>query len=132
MSFRNIAELGILSLFLNALMLVVPLYMIQVYDRIIPSNSMETLIYLSMIAGVALALAGFLDYARLRYSSRLAAQLDTRLGEPVFMASLRTGEGASGDVQPLRDLASLKAFIGSRAIAILFDLPFAPLFLAAL
>lgn len=132
LSLRNIAELGFLSLFLNALMLVVPLYMIQVYDRIIPSNSLETLIYLSIIAAVALALAGFLDYARLRYSSRLAAQLDTRLGEPVFMASLRTGEGASGDVQPLRDLASLKAFVGSRAIATLFDLPFAPLFLAAL
>ncbi|WP_296742686.1 type I secretion system permease/ATPase [Mesorhizobium sp.] len=128
---RAVADVGLFSLLINALLLVVPLYLLQVYDRVLPSSSVETLLYLSAMAVVALAFLGFLDAVRAIYTQRVAATLDRQLGARTFAAALGAGQ-AGGILSPLRDLASVCAFIRSRGVAVLFDLPFAPLFLALL
>ena len=121
---RAIADAGLFSALINILLLVIPLYLLQVYDRVLPSSSGETLFYLSAIAIGALAFLGFLDAVRAVYMQRIAATVDQALGATTFAVSLGTA-GA-----PLRDLAAVCAFVRSRGVAVLFDLPFAPLFLA--
>jgi ATP-binding cassette subfamily C protein len=125
---RAIADVGLFSLLLNLLLLVIPLYLLQVYDRVLPSSSVETLVYLSVIAVAALGFLGFLDAIRAIYTQRVAASVDGKLGAATFAASL----GARTALSPLNDLASVCAFIRSRGVAVLFDLPFAPVFLALL
>ncbi|TJX72976.1 MAG: type I secretion system permease/ATPase, partial [Mesorhizobium sp.] len=61
---RAIADVGVFSLLINILLLVIPLYLLQVYDRVLPSSSVETLVYLSGIAVLALAFLGLLDAIR--------------------------------------------------------------------
>jgi len=123
---RAIADAALFSALINILLLVIPLYLLQVYDRVLPSSSTETLLYLSAIAVAALAFLGFLDAVRAIYMQRVAATVDQALGADTFAISLGTA-GA-----PLRDLASVCAFLRSRGVAVLFDLPFAPLFLGLL
>ncbi|MDX8527461.1 type I secretion system permease/ATPase [Mesorhizobium sp. MSK_1335] len=125
---RAIADVGLFSLLINLLLLVIPLYLLQVYDRVLPSSSVETLVYLSVIAVAALGFLGFLDSVRAVYTQRIAATVNDRLGATVFAASLSARKALS----PLHDLASVCAFIRSRGVAVLFDLPFAPIFLGLL
>ncbi|TPL84465.1 type I secretion system permease/ATPase [Mesorhizobium sp. B2-3-13] len=127
---RAIADVGVFSLLINILLLVIPLYLLQVYDRVLPSSSVETLVYLSAIAVLALAFLGLLDAIRAVYTQRVAATVDRKLGASTFAVSL--GARYAGGLSPLRDLASVCAFIRSRGVAVLFDLPFAPVFLALL
>ncbi|TGQ71468.1 MAG: type I secretion system permease/ATPase [Mesorhizobium sp.] len=127
---RAIADVGLFSLLINILLLVIPLYLLQVYDRVLPSSSVETLVYLSGIAVLALAFLGLLDAIRAVYTLRVAATVDRKLGAGTFAVSL--GAKYAGGLSPLRDLASVCAFIRSRGVAVLFDLPFAPVFLALL
>ncbi|RWM10579.1 MAG: type I secretion system permease/ATPase [Mesorhizobium sp.] len=125
---RAIFDVGLFSLLINLLLLVIPLYLLQVYDRVLPSSSVETLVYLSVISVAALGFLGVLDAIRAVYTQRIAATVNDRLGPTVFAASL----GASTALSPLADLASVCAFIRSRGVAVLFDLPFAPVFLGLL
>lgn len=128
---RAIADIGVFSLLINILLLVIPLYLLQVYDRVLPSSSVETLIYLSAMAVVALAFLGLLDAVRAIYAQRIAAAVDQKLGARTFAASLGARYAGSA-LSPLNDLATACAFIRSRGVAVLFDLPFAPVFLALL
>ncbi|MDX8454676.1 type I secretion system permease/ATPase [Mesorhizobium sp. VK9D] len=125
---RAVADVGLFSLLINLLLLVIPLYLLQVYDRVLPSSSVETLVYLSVIAVAALGFLGFLDAIRAVYTQRIAATVNDRLGARVFAASL----GDRNAPSPLTDLASVCAFIRSRGVSVLFDLPFAPVFLGLL
>ncbi|MDX8517507.1 type I secretion system permease/ATPase [Mesorhizobium dulcispinae] len=127
---RAIADVGVFSVLINILLLVIPLYLLQVYDRVLPSSSVETLFYLSLIAVLALAFLGFLDAVRAIYTQRVAATVDRKLGAGTFALSL--APKYAGGLSPLSDLASVCAFIRSRGVAVLFDLPFAPVFLALL
>jgi ATP-binding cassette subfamily C protein len=128
MFLRTVTDVGLFSLLINLLLLVIPLYLLQVYDRVLPSSSVETLVYLSVIAVAALGFLGFLDAIRAVYTQRVAAMVNDRLGARMFAASLGSGNAPS----PLTDLASVCAFIRSRGVAVLFDLPFAPVFLGLL
>jgi len=125
---RAVADVGLFSLLINLLLLVIPLYLLQVYDRVLPSSSVETLVYLSVIAVAALGFLGFLDAIRAVYTQRIAATVNDRLGARMFAASLGTRNAPS----PLTDLAAVCAFIRSRGVSVLFDLPFAPIFLGLL
>ncbi|MER8697465.1 type I secretion system permease/ATPase [Mesorhizobium opportunistum] len=127
---RAIADVGVFSLLINILLLVIPLYLLQVYDRVLPSSSVETLVYLSAIAVLALGFLGLLDAIRAVYTQRVAATVDRKLGAGTFAVSL--GARYAGGLSPLRDLASVCAFIRSRGVAVVFDLPFAPVFFALL
>ncbi len=129
---RAVVDIGVFSFVLNLLLLTMPLYLLQVYDRVLPSASMETLVYLSLIAIGSLCFLGLMEIIRSLYAQRVAASIDCALGEAVFLALLGSERASSGDVQPLRDLATVRGFIGSRGLATLFDLPFAPIFMLLL
>ena len=122
---------AIFSFFVNALMLSGPLYMLNVYDRVLGSRSLETLIALSVLIAFLYGAMGILDLVRGRIMGRIGARFQARLDERVFSAALR---GTSSRRAPreastgLRDLESVQRLITSPALMAAFDLPFAPLF----
>ena len=131
---RGAAAAALVGLFVNLLHLGVPLYTIQIYDRVIASGSYDTLIALS---GLALTVIGFqavLDYLRQRIYAVLGAQVAARLGRPAFEAAIEATlrDGAATAAGTMRDLSDLGSFIASGAIALPVDLAMTPLFLATL
>ncbi|MEL6783632.1 MAG: type I secretion system permease/ATPase, partial [Pseudomonadota bacterium] len=72
--------LGAFSLVVNVLMLTLPLYMLQIYDRVLPARSGETLFFLTLMALAALAVMGLIEAVRAILASRVAARLETNLG----------------------------------------------------
>jgi PrtD family type I secretion system ABC transporter len=129
---RSLFELGIFCLVLNILVLVQPLYMLQVYDRVLASANTYTLYYLTIIAVGALLFMGLLEVVRQNYASRMAARLEPAFGAAALMAASQSSNASLGDVQPLRDLAAVRGFLSSKLLFAIFDLPFAPLFLIVL
>lgn len=125
-------NIGILSFVLNALLLIPSIFLIQVYDRVLPSHSLTTLVYLSLVALGGLALLGFLDIVRSIYMQRIATLMDRELGPHAFLSSLSGSQTDAGDLRGLRDLSSVRSFIASRGMGNLFDLPFSPLFILLL
>ncbi len=129
---RHAVSLGVFSTVVNVLLLVMPIYLIQVYDRVLPAASGNTLVYLSLMAVAALGFLGLIETIRAVYFLRIAASIDRQLASSAFEATLSGPRADSGDVQPLRDLSTVRGFIASRGLATLFDLPFAPLFVVLL
>lgn len=122
------------SAVVNVLMLTGSIYMLQVYDRVLTSGSVATLVALFAIVVVLhLFLAGF-DFLRLRVLGRAGVRLDRVLGDRVFTAWVRSGiPGAPGAAaQPLRDLEALRGFLSGPGLVALFDAPWIPLFLLVL
>lgn len=122
---------GLFSLVINLLMLVGPFYMLQVYDRVLASGSIPTLIFLT-IAAVGLTLAGsLLEWLRGRLLIRMNGRLETRLRQPLFYGvfSARAG-GAPNTTQPIKDLETVRGFLSGSGMTTLFDMPWTPIFLA--
>jgi PrtD family type I secretion system ABC transporter len=129
---RSLVEIGIFCLILNILVLVQPLYMLQVYDRVLASANTNTLYYLTIIAVVALLFMGLIEVVRQNYATRMAARLEPAFGAAALMAASQSPNASLGDVQPLRDLAAVRGFLSSKLLFAIFDVPFAPLFLIIL
>ncbi|MER8581878.1 type I secretion system permease/ATPase [Mesorhizobium sp. M1423] len=129
---KSLFEIGMFSAAVNVLLLVPPLYLLQIYDRVLPSSSMNTLVYLSLFSITGLAVLGILEIVRSLYANRLAARFDARMGSAAFLAAMNGPGAGLGDVQPLRDLATIRTFVASRLLFFLFDLPFGLLFLVLL
>jgi ATP-binding cassette subfamily C protein len=129
---KSLIEIGIFSTIANVLLLISPLYLLQVYDRVLPASSMNTLVYLTLFAVGGLAVLGILELVRSLYANRFAARFDVQLGSAAFIAAMNGSRAGLGDVQPLRDLATIRSFIASRALFFLFDLPFGPFFILLL
>lgn len=126
---------ALFSAVVNLLMLTGPLFMLQVYDRVLASRSVETLTALFVLVAFLFLLMGAVDLIRNRVTQRLAARFQDRMEGRVFTAALREG-AISGDesvaaASGMRDLDSVQRLIGSPVLLALFDLPWAPLFLAA-
>jgi ATP-binding cassette, subfamily C, bacterial exporter for protease/lipase len=135
------ALLGVLafSAVLNVLMLTGSVYMLQVYDRVLASGSVPTLVGLFAIVVVLYGFLGFYDFLRVRLLSRAALGLDQATGATGFDVWTRSGvpgqaHGQSGasSAQPLRDLDVMRGFLAGPAVTALFDLPFVPLYLGVL
>jgi ABC-type protease/lipase transport system fused ATPase/permease subunit len=95
---------GIFSFFLNLLMLAAPIYMLQLYDRVLSSSSLETLIYLSIIVAVAYCVLGLLDVVRNYILSRLGSWFDQQLhGNAIESAIYARIQGSSEGAQALRE-----------------------------
>jgi PrtD family type I secretion system ABC transporter len=124
--------IGIFSFAMNLLILASPIYMMQVYDRVIPTGNGSTLILLTLIITVALLVMSGLDVVRSMILSRVGSWLDRTLAKPVMEASvLRTvRQGAPIGAQGLRDIAAVRSLIGGPSVLPLFDAPWAPVFLA--
>ena len=129
---RSLIEIGIFCLVLNVLVLIQPIYMLQIYDRVLTSANTNTLYFLTVVAVAALALMGLIEMVRQNYANRMAARLEPALGSYALMAASQSANSALGDIQPLRDLATVRTFISSRLLFAIYDLPFAPLFLIVL
>ena len=129
---RTLVLMGGFSLIINLLLLVMPLYMLQVYDRILPSRSLDTLLFLSIIAVGALVVLGMLEAVRSVIASRLGARLDVALSRDVLRYSVEHADRTDPDVEPMRRLLTIRQFITSRMLFALMDFPFAPLFIAVL
>jgi PrtD family type I secretion system ABC transporter len=122
---------GLFSLFINLSMLIVPLYMMQVYDRVLTSRSVDTLIALTMLAGSLLLVGMLIEIARSRVLVRVGAQMDAALSASLFSETVgvrRRGDDAAAS-QPLRDLDTLRTFLTGPAVIALFDAPWTPIFL---
>jgi PrtD family type I secretion system ABC transporter len=126
---------GLFSALVNILMLVGPLFMLQVYDRVLASRSSATLFVLLMIVIFLYGLMGFLDHLRGRILARIGAGFQAKLDDRVFNAVLRQAEVASFRDKPasgLRDLSTIQGFLASPLPGALFDLPWAPFFIVLL
>ena len=122
---------GAFSFAINALMLTVPLYMLQVYDRVLTSGSMDTLIALTVLAVGLLVCHAMLEFVRSRILVRVGNRLDNALGGTLFAAVLRS-RLASGDqsvTQSFRDMETVRGFLTSNGLTAFFDSPWTPAFL---
>jgi ATP-binding cassette subfamily C protein PrsD len=119
------------SALVNLLMLVGPLFMLQVYDRVLPSRSISTLIGLLTIALVLLMVQAAVDVVRSRLLSRMAAAFDEAIREPVFNSlhhAALTRPGADS-LQIIRDLDTVRGFISGSGLIAVCDLPWTPLYI---
>lgn len=126
-----LAQAAWFSLAANLLMLTGPLYMLQLYDRVLASRSGMTLIVLTLLMIALYAAFGIIDFARTALVGRAAARIDAALSDPTFNASVdaaRISTPQAGET-PLKDLRTIRQAIGSQALLAFFDAPFAPIFL---
>ena len=123
---------GLFSALNNVLYLAGSFYMLQVYDRVIPSRSVPTLVALSVLAATLYAGQAALDVFRSRILARIGRALDESLSPRVFGTVTRlplSGHAAVG-LQPLRDLDQVRHFLSGAGPLALFDLPWMPFYLA--
>ncbi len=117
----------------NVLMLTGAMFMLEIYDRVLPSRSMPTLVGLLVLAGGLFTALGILDAIRGRILVRIGGELDETLSGRVYdtlmRAPLRVGARSDG-TQPLRDLDALRSYLSGLGPIALFDLPWIPLYLA--
>lgn len=130
-----LVRVGLFSVFVNLLMLTGPLFMLQIYDRVLASRSEPTLIALFSLVAFLYLMMAFLDHSRGLLVARAAARFHDRLDKRVLSAAMKRLSMRAGD--PLaqtaqRDLESIQRFVGSRVFLALFDMPWTPLFLAAI
>ncbi len=125
----------VFSVFVNALMLTGPLYMLQVYDRVLGSRSEPTLWALTGLMAFLFLVMGVLDYTRGRIMARVGARMQERLDRRVFSAALRRMQQVPGDPLALaaqRDLEAVQRLWASPVLIAVFDIPFSPMFVAAI
>ncbi len=118
------------SLVVNLLLLILPVHMTLIYDRVVPSRSVETLIYLTLLALGGLALFGFVEAIRGRIAEKTAQRFDL-VTTPMLLVDAVDGAGKASPAA-VRDVGIVRRFLASRAHIGLYDLPFAPLFLVLL
>ena len=125
-------SLFIISLVSNLLMLAGPLFMLQVYDRVLSSRSLPTLMAFVVIITAVYIFYAFIETVRSRMSLRLANLMDHALGEKLFEASvrLRLATGQASQMDPVRDGDSLRAFLAGPGPLALLDMPWVPVYLA--
>jgi ATP-binding cassette, subfamily C, bacterial len=123
------------SALVNLLMLTAPLYMLQVYDRVLMSRSEETLVALSLLMAFLFLIMGVLDHARGRIMARVGARLQEALDARVLSAAFRRLTVAPQDMAAeaaQKDLDAMARFWASPVVLAIFDAPWAPLFVAAI
>lgn len=129
-SYTSFFYVGIFSFIVNMLLLTVPLYMLQIFDRVLASQNYDTLIYLTLIAIGALFVLGLLDIARMRVLVRVSYWFDNKLSPMALSRGaddvLMGGQYAS---QSLRDISTIRGFLSGVSVFALFDAPWTPLYL---
>ncbi|WP_444453289.1 type I secretion system permease/ATPase [Rhodobacter capsulatus] len=134
-STRLFLSVGLFSAFVNLLMLTGPLFMLQVYDRVLGARSVETLTALFLLVVFLFTAMGLLDLARARLMARIGARFQADLEARVFDAALRRNGMVPNDpvaMAGLRDLDSVNKLMASPVFLALFDIPWVPLFLSAI
>jgi PrtD family type I secretion system ABC transporter len=123
---------GLISCMVNLLYLTGSIFMLEIYDRVLPSRSVSTLIGLVVLAGGLYVAQGILDLLRGRILVRIGTTLDEALSGRIFGTVIELPlTGAAGQaLQPLRDLDNIRSFLSGMGPSALFDLPWLPVYLA--
>jgi PrtD family type I secretion system ABC transporter len=122
--------LAVISFFINILLLVSPLYMMQMYDRVLGSGRVETLLFLTLIAGIAVLVMGLLFMVRAKILARVSRWVERKLSPELIKASMRSAlYGLPSSAQSLQDLNTLKTFLSGAGVNAIFDAPWVPIFL---
>ncbi|EAZ1060187.1 type I secretion system permease/ATPase [Salmonella enterica] len=126
--------MGIFTAFINLLMLVPSVYMLQVYDRVLPSRNEITLLMLTLIMLGMFAMMSLLEYIRsmvvICISNQLDMRLNTRVYTAVYEANIKNGSSDAG--QMLNDLTNLRQFLTGSALFTFFDVPWFPVYLSVI
>jgi ATP-binding cassette subfamily C protein len=119
----------------NVLMLTGALFMLEIYDRVLPSRSFATLLGLALLVLILFGLQGLLDLVRGRMLVRIGNAIDEamrgRMLDTVLRLPLTAGNQGNG-IQPMRDLESVRSFLAGAGPIALFDLPWIPIYLAVI
>jgi len=130
-AFRSV---GVFSMIINLLMLTGPLYMLQVYDRVLSSRNTYTLLMITIIVVGAYIFLSALEYIRsqvvIRVGSRLDLHMNRRVYTAAFEQNLKNGNGNAG--QALSDLTTIRQFVTGNALFSFFDAPWAPIYIAVI
>src|SRR3979490_1289930 len=124
---------GVMSCMINLLYLTGSIFMLEVYDRVLPSRRVAALVGLAILAGGLYVAQGVLDLIRGRILGRIGTSLDEALNARVFETIVRLPllvGGRNEGLQPLRDLDNVRSFLGSMGPGAFFDLPWLPFYLA--
>ena len=125
-------SVGLFSALINVLMLTGPLFMLQVYDRVLPSRSVETLVGFAIIVVVLYAFQAVLEAIRSRVMSRVGTHLDESLSSRVYSIISKLpffARGQGDGLRPIRDLDQIRSFLSGGGPTALFDLPWIPVYL---
>jgi len=122
------------SMFINLLQLTFPIYMLQIYDRVLSSYSMPTLFAITVAAVISLIVMALLEFTRSRLLVRCGVAIDQALSGDVLDSVLKQAAlvGTTPNQATLRDVNTLRNFFAGNAIFSLFDIPWTPLFLTVI
>ena len=131
---RSFINVGVFSFFINILMLVPPLYMLQVYDRVLTSRSVDTLIMITLIVVYLFLAMGFLEFIRARVLIRLSNKFDNGLNQDLFSSMFKRAIKEPGQVnaQPVSDMTSVRQFMTGNGLFAFFDAPWLPIYIGIL
>jgi len=123
---------AIFSVFVNLLMLTIPIYLFQLSDRVLTSRSTDTLLMLSILAVTFVGVLALVDIFRRQVLGALANRLETTLGGHLLASAISTPQGGTGGgSETMRSMHHVRNFISSPVMLLLFDAPLAPLYFAA-
>jgi ATP-binding cassette subfamily C protein/ATP-binding cassette subfamily C protein EexD len=125
----HLAAVALFSFIVNAMALITSLYMMQIFDRVMPSGNFATLFWLTAIALAAIVFMGFLDSIRAVTVTRIGALIEAKLAPQLIQQGLSADQPT---VKPFEDLIKVKHFIGSPAVFAMLDAPWIPFFVAVL
>lgn len=131
---QAMVSVAVFSIVLNLLMLTVPIYMMQMFDRVLPTGHTDTLLLLTLMAFGALLLMATMEIVRARIMVRLGTWIDRQLSGPLLMVSLseslrRSGSSVQG-ASALRELNTLRQFLTGPGVFPLLDAPWVPIYIA--
>lgn len=129
---KPIRSVGLISLVISLSWLVQPLYMMNLFDRVLSSNSGNTLVALTIITLYLIVIASILEAIRQKVLVRVGLQVDQLLGERMFRALMKAGLGNRLSAANLGQLDAVRGFVGSQSLVTFFDLPFVPIYLVVL
>lgn len=127
---KSFIHMGVFSFFINILMLTVPIYMMQVFDRVLVSHSYQTLFFLTLIAFLAILIMSAMEIVRSHIATKLSSWYDEVLSTAALMFSPdQVLKGNNYPMLVLRDIQTLKQFVGSSSLFTFFDAPWTPIYL---
>lgn len=131
---RVIIYAGLFSMFINVLMLTSPLYMLQLYGRVVTSRSLDTLFFLTLIVIFLYLCMALFEILRSRILVVFSNQLDLRLSERVYDAIFKLSARQPGRVssQPMRDLNTIKQYLSANGVFAFLDAPWLPFYILIL
>jgi PrtD family type I secretion system ABC transporter len=124
---------GLFSGLVNLLQLTVSIYLMQIFDRVLTTRSVNTLLYLSLIAGAALLLLAILEMSRNQVMQRVATWVEQKVAPETFARAIENAlSGSSYRMEALRDLAIFRGYLGSTSSLALYDVPWVAIYLAVI